>query len=387
MGSIYARPGTTHLWVKYRAADGRLVRESTETSDRKAAQRFLDLRVGKAAEGIALPPRLDRITYAELEADLLAFYETTGRYKHLADAKRRLAHVRRFFGGSRAVSITAERVTLYAAQRQLETTHIVAKRNEKGQVVERCRVTAATINRELALLRRMLRLAAKRRKLLSVPAIELLREAPARAGFVDEGQYRTLLRHVAEDLQGALAIAFTFGWRLRSEVLPPALDDLDLEAMTMRPRPGSTKNREGRVVYLPPALAELLRAQVARVKALQREGRIVTALFPHLDGPHIGQPRHNLRKAWRAACRAAGLPGLLVHDLRRSAVRSMERAGVPRSVAMKLTGHKTESVYRRYAIVSDADLREASAMLATNGQGTVLGTVKPIARKTRAVSA
>ena len=53
---------------------------------------------------------------------------------------------------------------------------------------------------------------------------------------------------------------------------------------------------------------------------------------------------------------AAGLPNLLIHDLRRSAVRNMEQAGVPRSVAMKLTGHKTESVYRRYAIVSPVTL-------------------------------
>ena len=68
--------------------------------------------------------------------------------------------------------------------------------------------------------------------------------------------------------------------------------------------------------------------------------------------------------------RKAGLPGLLVHDLRRSAVRRMEQAGVPRSVAMKLTGHRTESVYRRYAITSDADLRDAAKRL-----GTLTGTL------------
>ena len=69
--------------------------------------------------------------------------------------------------------------------------------------------------------------------------------------------------------------------------------------------------------------------------------------------------RGDFRKAWATACRKAGCPGMLKHDFRRTAVRNLETAGVPRSVAMKITGHKTESVYRRYAIVSDADLQEA----------------------------
>jgi integrase len=72
--------------------------------------------------------------------------------------------------------------------------------------------------------------------------------------------------------------------------------------------------------------------------------------------------------------RKAGRPGLLPHDLRRSAVRNLERAGISRSIAMKLTGHKTEAVYRRYAIVAENDLREAGAKLAAE-----LGTDAPTA--------
>ena len=72
-------------------------------------------------------------------------------------------------------------------------------------------------------------------------------------------------------------------------------------------------------------------------------------------------------KAWRTACRAAGVPGHIPHNFRRTAVRNLERAGVSRSVAMKMVGHKTESIYRRYAIVSDADLREAARKLAAVG--------------------
>lgn len=71
-----------------------------------------------------------------------------------------------------------------------------------------------------------------------------------------------------------------------------------------------------------------------------------------------------MKLSWREACKKAGVPGRVLHDLRRSAVRNLERAGVSRSVAMKMTGHKTESVYRRYAIVSESDLREAGVKLA-----------------------
>ena len=72
--------------------------------------------------------------------------------------------------------------------------------------------------------------------------------------------------------------------------------------------------------------------------------------------------------AWTSACQRAHVAGRLVHDLRRTAVRNLERSGVSRSVAMKLTGHLTESVYSRYAIVSEGDLREGVAKLAAAGR-------------------
>ena len=133
-----------------------------------------------------------------------------------------------------------------------------------------------------------------------------------------------------------------------------------------------TKNGEGRVVYLTPELKELLAEQLARVDTLARQtGRIIPWLFPHLRGRRAGLRRRGFEKAWETACKRAGVPGRLLHDFRRTAVRNLERAGVPRSVATKITGHKTESVYRRYAIVSDAELREAVKRLT----GTISGTM------------
>jgi integrase len=106
----------------------------------------------------------------------------------------------------------------------------------------------------------------------------------------------------------------------------------------------------------------VLEAQRDRIRDLERTtGQIVPWVFVHPDGTRI----KNFRYAWAKACRAAGVPGRLVHDFRRTAVRNLERAGVPRSAAMKMTGHLTETVYPRYAIVDEGMMREASEKLAT----------------------
>ncbi len=305
---------------------------------------------------------MDRVTFNELRDNLLSFYKTTGRWKHLDEAARRIAHLTHAFGNHRVVTITPARIRRYAEDRLSETVPMV-----KGQSkAEPRNVAPATVNRELAMLRRMLRLGARDGLVLRVPHVEMLREADARAGFVDDAQYRSLTAKLPADKRCVVAIAYNFGWRVRSEVLTLERRHVDMAAGTLRLDAGTTKNKDGRVVYLTPELKAMLADQLARVDQLQRKlERVIPYVFPHLRGPHCGTRIMEFRKAWRKATRAAGLPGLLVHDLRRSAVRNMERAGVPRSVAMKLTGHRTESVYRRYAIVNDADLQDAARRIAS----------------------
>ena len=157
------------------------------------------------------------------------------------------------------------------------------------------------------------------------------------------------------------------GWRI-GEAKALNWRQVDFCAGTVRLEPGTTKNDEGRTFPFTglPALEALLRSQRTHTSVIERErGTLVPSVFHRR-----GKPIRSLHGAWRTACVRAGVPGRLVHDLRRTAVRNLERAGVSRSVAMKLTGHKTESVYRRYAIVSDADLREASRKLTGTFSGT-----------------
>jgi integrase len=304
--------------------------------------------VGAIAEGKPIPRRMDQILYDELAADLRLHYSTTGS-RDLEEADGRFAHLQRFFAGRRAATIGQSAATAYAAHRQAQGA------------------ANGTINRELAILVRLLRLGytTKPQKVAQPPAISMLKEAAPRQGFFEASQYQAVRAHLPADLQVMIDIEHTFGWRTQSEVLTLERRQLDLAAGTLRLDPGTTKNDEGRIVYVTPELKTALAEQLERIKDLERQlGRVIPYLFPHFEDPWRGTRRKDFEKRWTKATILAGCPGRLRHDFRRTAVRNLEQAAIPRSVAMKITGHKTESVYRRYAIVSDADLQAASERLA-----------------------
>ena len=107
-----------------------------------------------------------------------------------------------------------------------------------------------------------------------------------------------------------------------------------------------------------PLVSKVLAAQPP-VRALRRQGM----LCPWLFFRGRGKPVKSLARAWRTACRLAGAPDRVPHDFRRTAVRNLERAGVPRKVAMLIVGHRTEAMYRRYDIVTESDLHAAAVKL------------------------
>jgi integrase len=331
--------------MDYIDSTGKRVRESAKTADRETAQRILDDRRGRVARGEVVLPRADKVTFDEARQDLLDHYRAH-QTRRVDALNYLLAHLDKFFAGKKLTAIRPDVVTRY-----------VLLRHEDG-------AAAGSIRNEIDLLTRLLNVAVENGKLERVPKFQKPKAAPARAGFVTDRQFEAIRAHLPEELKTAVTVAYTFGWRKR-EFLGLKKHQYDPIAGTLRLEPGTTKNQDGRLVRVTAELAAMLDAQVTRVREMELKlGRVVPWLFPHLP-PHplAGERIVDPRKAWKAACRAAGVPGILLHDLRRSAVRNLEAAGVPRSVAMKLTGHRTESVYRRYAIVSDADLHEATARI------------------------
>jgi integrase len=201
-------------------------------------------------------------------------------------------------------------------------------------------------------------------KLMTRPHIALLREDNARQGFFEPEQLRNVLRHLPDELRPVVKFAYITGWRVKSEVLTREWRHVDLKAGEVRLEPGTTKNKEGRTFPFTSELRTILEAQHAEHERLKKRGKVVPWVFFRMvangrRGPLRPKPIKSFSKAFATACRHAGCPGRILHDFRRTAVRNLELAGVPRSVAMKLTGHLTESVYRRYAIADQRDLRVA----------------------------
>src|SRR5262249_61169475 len=128
---------------------------------------------------------------------------------------------------------------------------------------------------------------------------------------------------------------------------------------------GRTKNGEGRVFPFTAELRRVFEGQQAMADRLKKAGTIVRHVFCYTTGQKTGKriTASGFTKAWRKARVAAGCPGRIPHDFRRTAVRNLVRAGVPERVAMQLTGHKTRSVFERYNIVSPGDLRDAARRL------------------------
>jgi integrase len=316
--------------------------EATGSTKEADAVKLLRKRLGEIGQGRLIGPDVEKTRFEDLAGMIVTDYTVNAR-KSTERLHASLKRLREFFGQSRALAITSDRVSDYIKARQ------------------EAKAAGATIKNELAALKRMYTLGIQAGKVAQRPYIPSVEVRNTRTGFFEEEEFRAVLAHLPDDLKSLVEFLYLTGWRV-GEVLPLPWRQVDFQAGEARLEPGTTKNDEGRTFPfgILPELGDLLRHQRERTTAVEKAaGQIVSHVF-HRSGREIKDFRH----VWEQACQRAGLPGRLVHDFRRTAVRNLERAGVPRSVAMKLTGHKTETVYRRYAIVSPADLKEGVAKLA-----------------------
>ena len=284
-------------------------------------------------------PRAERVTVKDLLALVTQDYATTGN-RSSRTLKFRVAALESELGHLRAVAVSAGDIEGYKS-----------KRLGDGKA-------KATINRELACLRRAYRLASQSRPPLisanRVPTIELYREDNVRQGLVSHEDYLALLAQLPDPINDAVTLGYLSGWR-RAEVLGLTWPEVDRTRGLITLPAERSENREARELPLSPALAALVEKRwQARLVSGPNGPGVCDRVF-HRDGELV----RDFRGAWWKAVRAIGRPSLLFHDLRRSAVTNMIRAGVPEQTAMRISGHRTSSVFRRYRIVETKDLLSA----------------------------
>jgi integrase len=369
MGCIYRLKNSPFWWIKYIGADGKPQYESSKTSDHNAAKDMLKLREGKLAEGVPVTAAVGRLKLKDAAADLVNDFRVNNR-KSLDEVERRLRlHLLPYFGRLRMAEIDTALVRRYIAKRQSDRivvqqaraiAHRDGRREELPEVTKP--VSSAEINRELQILKRCFNLAKEEGRLLHVPHIPTLEENNARKGFLDAAQLQDVLAFLPVELRPVIQFAYITGWRIASEVLPLTWSRVDFDAGEVRL--DTSKNGAGRVLPMNDDLRALLKSQQREHERLMKGGHLVPWVFVRMVAEGRGGPKKPQRiisfnKAWKAACAQAGHPGIVPHDLRRSAVRNMIRRGVPEGIAMRLVGHKTRAMLDRYNIIDGRDLREA----------------------------
>jgi integrase len=360
-------------WVQYYNR-GAQVRESSGETDEKKALKFLRKRLGECAAGVSRDSR--SLRYEDLRAAYYRDYQINSRKSLRFDAtgKARLDKIIRldgFFTGWRAVEIDADVVRKFIADQQ-----------GRG-------LANGSINRSISALRRMFNLARQDGTLRSVPYFPMMKEHTPRQGFFEREQFDALSKALPEHLRLPLAVGYFTAMRL-GEILPLEWNQIDFLSNVISLRAGETKNDDAREIPIVPELRRQLEMQHAK-----RQPGCELVCF-RLDAAGRAARIRGFRKAWYSACAKAGLgtmvpaidsvtgetayavprgprskpkvkmiyQGMIFHDLRRTGVRNLVRAGVPERVAQTISGHKTRSVFERYNIVSRNDVADAGRRLA-----------------------
>jgi integrase len=351
-GTLYLRGDI--WWVKIRV-DGRPVYESSKSTKKSEAIKLRDKMLAKKSRGELSGGSADKVLITELLDDVLkSDIKPSTRYIWEKVIEK---NIRPFFGKIKAQRLTTDLMDKYRE-----------KRIGEGR-------SDATANRELSILRTSFHNARKRTppKVLVVPYFPIVAETNIRKGFLSDEQYDKLRDELPSELKALFVTGYITGLR-RGEITAIQWPQVDFEAGLITLDKGETKNDDPRSV-------PILEGDMHDLLAATRKER--DEKWP--DSPWVfsrgGERIIDFRWAWDEACKRAGVPDLNFHDLRRTAVRNMRRAGIPQVIRMKISGHKTDSMERRYNIVDADDLNMARELLQNrrkglpDGAGTVTNTV------------
>ena len=315
-------------WIRY-SVNGREERESSGSINRADAVELL-----KKRRREILIREIDKEREQDLTLSMLLDNSYTDAldngYKTLRHLRSHRKHLFDFFGDCPAASISARAIKKYRHHRM------------------NAGVKNATINREVMSLSRAFTVAAEE-DLISVRPVfpKRLTEPPPRQGFFKHEEYLELRKHLPAWAQDVLDFSYRTGWR-RTEIWELSWKEIDVEDCAIRLHPDRSKNSEARWIKFPAAvLQRRLRERVVHLD-----------LVFHRDGKKIHTQAWS--KVWHRARNLAGQPGRHLHDCRRTAVRNFIRANVKEQTAMKITGHKSHSVFRRYNITDQHEVIDAA---------------------------
>jgi integrase len=328
MGTIFKRGRIFYIgYYVYRDSKKIQVHESTHgTSERKARQLLNEREFKK------IDPVIKKVLFDDLASDFITDYRINSR-RSFAKAQRSVSYLKEFFSGMRAEEISSDKINLYRK-----------KRLEQGY-------SKASINREMAALKRMFHLGARCTppKVTSIPHIPMFDERPyIRKGFFSHEQFLKVMANLPKHLRIIALFGYQTGWR-SSEIKRLRWPNVDHINGTVRVEGDVTKNKEAKTIKLSSELKDAFQDLY-----LNRKSDMWVFTY---DGK---KPISDFRRSWNLTCEKAGCPGMLFHDLRRCFAINGRRSGNSETVIMKMGGWKTRSVFDRYAIVSDQDLEEAT---------------------------
>lgn len=350
-GSIYKKNGA--YVIKY-YEDGKARYKSSKKWSLKDAQEELRERLGKMDKGLSSGADFEKTTIGDLAELVINDYKVE-QLKSLETVQCRINNLLAYFGkNAKAQDIKKVEIDRYVLARRENKKGIFRDQYGNEKVA-----SDATILRELRTITKMFRLGVEVEKVAKVPPIPKLQNSKARQGWISMEEYLQLLKHLPDNLKPIVTFAWQTGWR-KEEILSLQWKNIDRKKNTITIM--DTKNNEPRTI---PMDTEV-RAVIERQHNLKWRG---SGRKTHYVFHRHGKKIVDIRKAWAKATKAIGKPGLIFHDLRRSAARHMYRVvGLRRRDIMRIGGWKTESVFDRYNIQTDEDLEAAIEKIsAANG--------------------